>query len=120
MSSAETTTIKFHVAAVQMGSQEGAILANLQHAAQLVEQAVRDGADLVLLPEFMPGGYLWDRRIWRAAEVKDGPTAKWLRETSARLGIWLGTSFLETDGRDFFNTLRWWNRSGKPSICPLP
>jgi N-carbamoylputrescine amidase len=92
------------VAAVQMCSQEGAIAANLEHAAAWVEQAASDGAQLVLLPEFMPTGYLWDRRIWNAAEPADGPTAQWLRETSSRLGIWLGTSFLESDGRDFFNT----------------
>ena len=104
MSPSNNPIMKLHVAAVQMGSQEGSILSNLQHATRLVEQAVREGATLVLLPEFMPSGYLWDRRIWQMAEVKNGPTRQWLQETSARLGIWLGTSFLETDGRDFFNT----------------
>lgn len=79
-------------------------MANLEHATLLVEQAARDGAQLVLLPEFMPTGYLWDKRIWQAAEAKEGPTATWLCQTSARLGIWLGTSFLDTDGKDFFNT----------------
>ncbi|HUH97764.1 MAG TPA: carbon-nitrogen hydrolase family protein [Anaerolineales bacterium] len=92
------------IAAVQMGSQEGAVMANLAHAATLVERAARDGADFVLLPELMPSGYRWDKLIWRAAETKDGPTVRWLRETSARLHSWIGTSFLETDGRDFFNT----------------
>ena len=92
------------VAAVQMGSVDGDIAANLAHATLLVEQATCAGAELVLLPEFMPTGYLWDKRIWKAAEAKDGPTVKWLCKTSARLGIWLGTSFLETDGDDFFNT----------------
>jgi N-carbamoylputrescine amidase len=100
----KSTTRTLRISAVQMGSREGAIQANLDHATHLVDQAARDGAELVLLPEFMPTGYLWDRRIWQAAEAKDGLTVRWLSETSARLGVWLGTSFLESDGRDFFNT----------------
>jgi N-carbamoylputrescine amidase len=104
MSVTSNTTKTLRVAAVQMGSREGAIQDNLEHATLLVDQAARDRAELVLLPEFMPTGYLWDRRIWQVAEAKNGSTVKWLRETSARFSIWLGTSFLETDGRDFFNT----------------
>jgi len=105
MSSTNKNDVRtIRIAAVQMGSQEGAIAANLEHATVLVEQAARAGAQLVLLPELMPSGYLWDKRIWQAAEPEDGLTVKWLRQTSARLGIWLGTSFLETDGEDFLNT----------------
>ncbi len=104
MTSANNTTRTICVAAVQMGSQEGAVRANLEHATPLVEQAARQGAQLVLMPEFMPTGYLWSKRIWQAAEAQQGPTVTWLRATSARLGLWLGTSFLETDGEDFFNT----------------
>jgi N-carbamoylputrescine amidase len=106
-----TRTIR--VAAVQMESQEEAISANLAHAAGLVEKAAHDGAQFVLLPEFMPTGYLWAKRIWKAAEAKDGSTVKWLHETSARLRVWLGTSFLETDGRDFFNTFVLTNPEGE-------
>jgi N-carbamoylputrescine amidase len=92
------------VAAVQMESKNGLIEANLEHAAGLIEQAVERGAKLVLLPEFMPTGYMMTRAIWEAAEPKEGPTVKWLGENSRRLNVWLGTSFLEADGDDFFNT----------------
>jgi N-carbamoylputrescine amidase len=104
MPSLSRTTKTIRVAAVQMGSQEGAVAANLEHATLLVEQAAREGAQLVLLPELMPTGYLWSRKIWRAAEPKDGPSVQWLLRTSGNLKTWLGTSFLETDGKDFFNT----------------
>jgi predicted amidohydrolase len=87
-----------------MASQEGAIAANLEHATQLVEQAVIAGTEFILLPELLPTGYLWERRIWKAAEAKDGSTVQWLRQTSGKLHIWLGTSYLESDGRDFFNS----------------
>jgi N-carbamoylputrescine amidase len=94
----------WRVGAVQMESKNGLVEANLGHAADLVEQAVERGAKLVLLPEFMPTGYVMARAIWDVAEPREGPTVRWLRENSKRLDVWLGTSFLEADGDDFFNT----------------
>jgi N-carbamoylputrescine amidase len=92
------------VAAVQIESKNGLVEANLEHATPLVEQAAKGGARLILLPEFMPTGYIFSTAIWDGAEPKRGPTVQWLRENSRKYGVWLGTSFLEADGEDFFNT----------------
>ncbi len=92
------------VAAIQMASENGHVAANLAHAALFVEQASKEGAQLALLPEFMPTGYHLADDIWEAAESAEGATVEWLKGNSKRLGIWLGTSFLEADGEDFFNT----------------
>jgi N-carbamoylputrescine amidase len=92
------------VAAVQMESKNGLVQANLEHATPLVERAAQQGAVLILLPEFMPCGYIFTTAIWEGAEPKQGPTVQWLCATSKRLGVWLGTSFLEADGENFFNT----------------
>ena len=92
------------VAAVQMESKNGLVEANLNHATPLVEQAARAGAQLILLPEFMPSGYIFSTAIWDGAEPKRGSTVQWLCENSKRLNVWVGTSFLEADGEDFFNT----------------
>jgi N-carbamoylputrescine amidase len=92
------------VAAVQMESKNGLVEANLHHATPLVEQAARAGAQLILLPEFMPTGYIYSTAIWDGAEPKRGLTVQWLCENSKRLNVWVGTSFLEADGEDFFNT----------------
>ena len=92
------------VAAVQMESKNGLIDENLERATKLINQAARKGAKLILLPEFMPTGYLLTKSIWKAAEPKDGQTVKWLKKNSKRLKVWLGTSFLEADQDDFFNT----------------
>ena len=97
-----TRTIR--VAAVQMISENCCITDNLAHATTWIEKASKDGAELVLLPEFMPTGYLLSEGIWEAAEPKEGLTVTWLKDNSRRLGIWLGTSFLEAEGVDFFNT----------------
>lgn len=92
------------VAAVQMVSENGAVEKNLARATVLVEEAAARDARLVVLPEFMPTGYVYTKEIWDAAEPGEGPTVRWLRETSRRLGIWLGTSFLEAEGEEFFNS----------------
>jgi N-carbamoylputrescine amidase len=95
---------KVRVAAVQMESKNGLVRDNLEHATPLVERAAQQGAALILLPEFMPCGYIFTTAIWDGAEPKKGLTVQWLCATSKRLGIYLGTSFLEADGEDFFNT----------------
>ena len=92
------------VAAVQMESKNGLVEANLNHATHLVNEAAQRGARLILLPELMPAGYIFTTAMWDGAEPKEGPTVRWLKETSEKLRVWLGTSFLEADGQDFFNT----------------
>lgn len=91
------------VAAVQMVSENGNVEGNLEHATAFVEEAAEKGASLVVLPEFMPNGYIYDSgMMWDTAEREGGPTSTWMKETSSRLGIWLGAGFLEAEGEDFF------------------
>jgi N-carbamoylputrescine amidase len=92
------------VACVQLACELGALADNLRRAMALVEQAAGQGAKLVLLPELMSGGYTLSEAIWDTAEAFDGPTTRWMRALSRRLGIYLGTTFLEAEGEDFFNT----------------
>jgi predicted amidohydrolase len=62
--------------------------ANLASAGKLVEQAVGDGADLVVLPEYF--SVAGSARVLRAhAEEVDGPTATWAAQLAERLGIHL-------------------------------
>jgi N-carbamoylputrescine amidase len=97
-------TQKLCVAAVQLDCQPGQAQENLAHAAPFVEQAAERGAEIVLLPELMPGGYCLTEALWDTAEPLHGRTAAWLTAHAQRLGIYLGTSFLEVDGEDFYNT----------------
>jgi N-carbamoylputrescine amidase len=92
------------VAGVQMASVDGDIEGNLARAEVLVEQAAADGAQIVLLPEFMPPGYSLTADMWDSGEPREGRTVAWLKETSSRFHIWLGTSYLEAEGYDFYNT----------------
>ncbi len=101
-SSAKVRTLR--IAAVQMESRNGLIKENLERATVLIEEAALAGAELILLPEFMPTGYIYSEEIWDAGEATAGLTVNWLRDNSKRLGVWLGTSFLEAEGEDFYNT----------------
>ncbi|MFZ5595171.1 MAG: carbon-nitrogen hydrolase family protein [Pseudomonadota bacterium] len=95
---------KITVGAVQMACKLNARQHNLSRAAQFIEEAARQGAALILLPELMPSGYTLTEAIWEGAEPFDGETTQWMKEISRRLGVYLGTSFLEAEGEDFYNS----------------
>lgn len=56
------------------------------------------------MPELTPGGYVLTEELWNTAEPFNGVSVSWLKRTARRLGIYVGTSFLEAEGPDFFNT----------------
>ena len=63
---------------------------NLKVATRLVEDAVAQGAQLAVLPEYFPVIGALDADRVRARETfGHGPIQDWLAETSARHGIWL-------------------------------
>ncbi len=94
---------KLRVAAIQMICEEGQTERNLKHAEVLIEEAVKKGAKLVLLPELMPSGYIATEAIWDCAETMDGKSVSWLKATAKKHGIYLGFTFLEAEGDDFYN-----------------
>lgn len=98
------TARNIKVAAIQMQCEAGAVEANLALAAQFAETAAGKGAEIVLLPELMPNGYVLTERIWESAEPFHGRTVAWLKSTAKRLGAYLGTSFVEAEGGDFYNS----------------
>ncbi|MHB8549459.1 MAG: carbon-nitrogen hydrolase family protein [Acidiferrobacterales bacterium] len=92
------------VAAVQIRCEPANVQHNLAHAETMVAMAVKKGAELVLLPELMPSGYMATEALWNSAETIEGNSAKWLLRTAKHFGIYLGFSFLEADGEDFYNS----------------
>src|SRR5262249_48789994 len=92
------------IAVVQMQSADHDIDGNLKRATAFAEEAAAERARLVLFPEMMPTGSYLYFDSWDSAEPSKGKTVAWLKSTSKRLGIWLGPSFLEADGSDFYDT----------------
>jgi predicted amidohydrolase len=89
-----------------MDAPVGEVEANLAHAAGLVEQAVAQGAKLVVLPELFAAGYEYTDRNFGRPEPLDGPTGSWIGDTARRLGIHLVGSFpARIDGRAYILAL---------------
>jgi len=95
-------TIK--VAGVQVESRNFDVQGNLQRAEALVAVAAERGALLVLCPEFLAPGYIYDPAIWSVAEPRGGPTEIWLAAMALQHRLYIGASYLEARGDDFFNT----------------
>lgn len=104
---------KLKAAAIQMESKNFNIDENLKNAQKLVEKAVSQGAELILFPEFMPTGYIFSKKIWQAAEPSNGKTVQWLKKNSKKYNVWLGTSFLEAEDENFYNTFVLTNPAGE-------
>jgi N-carbamoylputrescine amidase len=104
---------KLRVAAVQMNCHVGQIANNLTHAERFIADAVAQGAQFVLLPELMPSGYTLTENIWKFAETFNGKSVDWLLDTARRFGVYLGFSFLEADGGDFYNSFVLSNPKGE-------
>src|SRR5262247_3016071 len=97
------TTLR--IAVVQMKSLDHDIDGNLKQATTYADKASAAGAQFVLFPEFMATGSYVSFDTWDSAEPSQGKTAQWLKSTSRRLHIWLGASFFEASGEDFYDTL---------------
>jgi N-carbamoylputrescine amidase len=92
------------VAAVQVRSRNGEPDDNLRHAEGFVRDAVQRGAELVLCPEFLATGYLFEESIWDVAERAGGRTESWLARLADELNVVIGATYLEGEGDEFFNT----------------
>src|SRR5436190_23048059 len=100
------------LAAIQPQSRNFDIDGNLRRAEALVETAAQRGAQLVLCPELLAAGYIYDQHIWNSAEPRGGPTETWLARMARRHRLYIGASYLEADGDDFYNTFTLMNPDG--------
>ena len=103
------------LAAVQAESRDFDVVGNLRRAESLVEAAGERGAELVLCPELLAAGYVYDAALWKAAEPRGGPTESWLARMARRHGIYIGATYLEASGDDFFNTFTLMKPDGSPA-----
>lgn len=106
-------TLKIKVAAVQIDCKPGKIDDNLLNAKKYIQEACIQGAKLILLPELVPSGYMVTEEIWEYAEKIDGRSVTWLLKISKEFNIYIGFSFLEVEGEDFYNTFVLADPNGK-------
>jgi N-carbamoylputrescine amidase len=92
------------VAGVQVESRNLDVRGNLRRAEALVAAAAARGAELVLCPEFLAPGYVYDASLWDVAEPHGGPTELWLARMAGQHRLYIGASYLEASADDFFDT----------------
>ncbi len=85
------------VAAVQLEAQVADVAANLEACERLADEAGRDGAECIVLPEFFTTGIGFAEELADAALAPDGAATDLLRDLAARHGAMVGGSFLCRD-----------------------
>jgi len=115
------------VAAVQFHSVMGDPAGNRARLAGLVEEAARNGARIVVLPEAAVPGYadlvgdvFWgdgkrpDRPdVAGVAETFPGPSVDFFSPVADRLDLYLTVPFIEREGKDFYNAVAFLGPDGK-------
>lgn len=93
----------FRLALVQLLVTPGAREANLKRACTHVETAARQGADVVLLPEALPVGWMDSSTRQHADAVPDGATCKAFRDAARAAAVYVCTGIVERAGDNVYN-----------------
>lgn len=99
---------------------------HLDEVGKLACKAAQQGSELILLPELFSTPFHFTTKVWHRATPQGGAMEQFLCATARALGVYLGGSYLEARGQDFFNTFalaspqgRIVGRVGKAHPCSL-
>lgn len=95
--------VPFVLALVQMRVDPGDREANLRRALARIDSAARDGADVVLLPEALPLGWMDASTRDLADAVPDGATCRAFRAAARDAGVFVCVGLAERSGDHVFN-----------------
>jgi 5-aminopentanamidase len=106
------------VACCQLAPQLGDAAANRELAAAAITDAARQGASVVVLPELMSSGYVFesDAEARALAEPPDGPTVTGWARLAAELDLVIVGGFCEIAGPDVFNSAALVDASGLRTV----
>jgi len=104
---------RISLATVQLDVTLAPLSERLGRAEALITQAAQAGAQLVVLPELFNTGYAYRNENFSLAETLEGPTAQWMKQISARLGVHLAGSLFLRDGQDIYNALLLYASDGR-------
>lgn len=95
------------IACLQMEPRIGEVAENVAKSVAMIDEAHRQGASIVVLPELCNTGYVFETRdeAFRLAEpVPDGPTTRAWQEIAARLALIIVAGIAEREGAKLFNS----------------
>jgi predicted amidohydrolase len=93
------------IAAVRMDANPAPLESRLERANALISRAVKQAAQLVVLPEVFNTGYEYTVQNYQLAEPLDGRTVSWMREVSREQGIYLAGSLLVREADGIYNAM---------------
>lgn len=91
------------LALVQMHVVPDARDVNLARGIHLIEEAARAGADLVVLPEALPLGWMAASTAAWTESIPEGAACRALRDAAARTGVHVCSGLVERAGAHVFN-----------------
>lgn len=97
--------MRLKVTATQMDAAPAPLEERLRRAEALVTRGVQEGSRIVVLPELFNLGYAYTPENYRRAEMADGRTVTWMRETAARYDVYLAGTLLVREQGEIFNRL---------------
>src|SRR5262245_8251001 len=107
----------FKLALIQMLVQGGNKIANLNHADRMVGEAVRAGAQVVLLPEAFDLGWTHPSVRAEASPIPGGDVFERLRKLAVAHKIYLCAGLTEKDGSKVFNSAILLGPQGELLLC---
>jgi predicted amidohydrolase len=92
-------------AAIQYKPPKGNVTQALHEIEALLEEAVKGGAKLIVLPEMATTGYIWPDKesILPLAETKEGKTFQTLSGCARKNKVWIVCGYVEKDGESLYN-----------------
>lgn len=100
------------VAAIQMEGRVADLPYNIAQAGDLLERALRSGAEIVALPEFFTTPIVLDERLFGCSVEEDNPALSMLISLAKHHGAMIGGSYLAMRDGDVFNTYVLVDRDG--------
>ena len=94
---------KFKLAVIQMYVDPGNLSVNLHHAGQLIEEAAKNHAQVVLLPEVMDLGWTHPSARIYADSIPGGSTCRQICEFARKSRVYICCGIVEKDGHSIYN-----------------
>ena len=98
------TARPFKLALIQMSISPGHAEENLQHALAQIRAAAQNHADVILLPEALPFGWMDPAAKTEATTIPDGAHCRKLRDAARELGVHVCSGLVERAGDRLFNS----------------
>jgi len=101
---AETKPDKLKVAAIQMSPKLADAESNLNQAEQLIREAIRKGAQWIILPEMFTSAAAFHVDMLKAIQPIDGKPFQMMKRLAREGNAYIGGSFLAKHNTGVFNT----------------